>query len=222
LPRPPAPPQDSIRVQPEKPEDADAAATQQRVAEAFHRTIVPNLKACWPSVAESSGIDLVFTYAARDGNWTFQAVELKASPLPAEISATAVKCMQTAAASSTFPLDSVEAKADPKEFVITWGFPVPLPPDTGELARMISTGGGTGCMKTCHDCVKPLGKPAVCMSACKGYSGCMEDGTGSGCQMKRPECVSGWSGHRAAGLSIAQSVPTDSSKPLSSVALESH
>lgn len=182
-----------VRVEPGCRGKTNVAKTQERIAQALYRTVVPHLEPCWPHIKEGGEIELRFTYANQEGNWTFQQVELDTSSLPAAVSAAALECMRGAARGSAFPLDRLEKASQAKEFVITWGWPVPLPPDTSTLARMGPDGFGfSTCQKTCWDCDRPApGEPAVCFTSCAGYSGCVANSDGNGCSMTKPECARG-------------------------------
>lgn len=191
----PAPTDDSVQLTPTQDESAERiAAAQNRVASGFYSSIVPGLTGCWGEVTGKGAVQFKYVYA-RDGNdWTFQNIEADGTSLDKGQEAAAMQCMQTAARESRFPVDPEEAAQGSKEMVIHWSWPVPLPKDTTQLARMIvENPPGGECAKICHDCAWKPGQ-SFCAMACSGWSGCVEDGTGTGCKMTRPQCRSGWSG----------------------------
>jgi hypothetical protein len=191
-----SPKDDTAHLQPTKDDSAErTAAAQNRIAGAFYSSLVPKLKTCWDDVKGQGEIRFKYTYRREGNNWLWQGQELDGSSLDKGQDAAALACMQDAARGSTFPLEPEEATRASKELVVYWGWPVPLPPDTTQLARMIDTGGGGECRKSCKDCAwSPVTHKSSCISACSGFSGCVGDGTGTGCRMTRPECKSGWSG----------------------------
>lgn len=176
---------------------ARTAADQDRIARAFHATIVPQLESCWGQLGGQGGIQFKYTYAREGDDWIFRQVETDGSSLEKGQDAAALQCMQQAASRSTFPLESDEAARNAREMVVHWGWPVPLPEDRTQLARMIvENPPGPECPKICQDCAWRPGQ-SFCASACSGWTGCVEDGTGTGCRMTRPECRTGWSGSLA-------------------------
>jgi len=191
-----APKDDTVHVQPTKDDSAErTAAAQSRIAGAFYTSIVPKLKTCWDQVKGKGEVLFKYTYRKEGNAWVWQGQELDGASLEKGQDAAALRCMQDAARGSTFPLEPEEAARGSKELVIHWGWPVPLPEDTTQLAMMIGTGGSGECRAACKDCAwSPTTHKSSCASACSGFTGCVEDGTGTGCRMTRPECKSGWSG----------------------------
>ena len=199
-----APADNTVHLRPTKDDSAQTiAAAQDRIAGAFYATIVPKLKTCWDRVQGKGGIRFQYTYQRVGNNWVWQAQKVDASSLGKGQDAAAMQCMQDSARGSSFPLEPGEAARDAKELVIHWGWPVPLPADTTQLARMISEDPPPACLKLCQDCVPNNEGRSVCVSSCKGFTGCIEDGTGTGCRMSRPECATGWSGP-SVGAAIAR------------------
>ena len=187
---------DTVHLQPTKDDSAEkTAAAQGRITGAFYSSIVPKMKTCWDQVKAKGAVQFKYEYLRDRNNWVFQDVHADGSSLErSQQQATAMNCMKEAASNSTFPVEPEEIARESKEMVIYWGWPVPLPADTTQLARMITDPGGPGeCPKLCKDCAWKPGQ-SFCASACSGFTGCSEDGTGTGCQMTRPECKTGWSG----------------------------
>ena len=189
-----------VRVEASAQPSDHARAAQARIAGAFHASLVPRLEECWRGLQGEGEIEFRVTYRSRADQWVWQRQEVVGSSLPKGQDSSAARCMEEAARTVTFPLSALSGggTADrARELVITWGWPVPFPADTSQMARMIDTGPGGGgeCRKSCKDCAysKETGK-SFCASACSGYTDCREDGTGTGCQMTRPECATGWSG----------------------------
>jgi hypothetical protein len=193
---------DTAHLQPTKDDSKErTAAAQSRIAGAFYSSIVPKLQTCWEQVKGKGEVQFKYTYRKEENNWVFQQVDADGSSLEKGQEAVAMNCMQDAARGSRFAVEPDEAARGSKEMVIHWGWPVPLPADTTQLARMIiDTGPGLPeCPRTCHDCAWKPGQ-SFCAMACSGFSGCREDGTGSGCLMTRPECKTGWSGPWGGGV----------------------
>ncbi len=187
---------DSVHVKPTSNLAEATTAAQNRVAEAFYDALLPKLKTCWGRLQGTGEVEFRFTYHREGNNWIWQKQEFARSSLDKRLEAIATQCMQAAATGSSFPVLPEEAARDGKEFLIQWGWPVPLPKDPSQMAMMISTGPGGGeCRKICKDCSEDqVTHRSSCTSSCSGYSGCVEDGTGTGCRMTLPECASGWSG----------------------------
>ena len=196
---------DSIHVKPTASPAEATTAAQNRVAEAFYDALLPKLTTCWGRLQGSGEVEFRFTYRREGNNWIWQKQEFAHSSLDKGQEAIATQCMQEAATGSSFPVLPEEAARDGKEFLIQWGWPVPLPKDPSAMARMISTGPGGGheCNKICQDCVENSDHRSYCATSCSGFTGCREDGTGTGCQMTRPACASGWSGMWGGGQFIA-------------------
>jgi hypothetical protein len=189
------------------PVDTDASlsaatqAQQARIAGAFYGALVPKMKTCWGTVEGKGEVEFKMTYKKAGERWEWQGAEVAKSDLSDKAKAAAQDCLQTSARASGFPVNGNESAARIDRFVITWGFPVPFPDNTSDLAMMISTGGGSGeCRKTCFDCQESSpGVPGTtkCVTTCSGYETCKEDGTGNGCQMTPVgggSCATGWSG----------------------------
>jgi hypothetical protein len=189
------PTDDTVQLTPTMDDSAArTAAAQSRIADAFYLSIVPNLKDCWGQLSGKGAVQFKYVYRREGDNWVFEQVEVDGTSLDKGQDAAALQCMQQAAGGSTFPVEPDEAARNAKEMVIHWGWPAPLPKDTTQLARMIVVdGGGSECQKLCQDCAWQPGR-SFCAPACAGFIGCVEDGTGTGCKMTRPECKSGWSG----------------------------
>ena len=191
----PAPTDDTVQMTPTQDDSAErTTAAQNRVASGFYSSIVPNLTGCWSQVSGKGAIQFKYTYAKDGNDWVFQNIEADGTSLDKGQDAAAMQCMQAAARGSKFPVEPEEAAQGSKEMVIHWSWPVPLPEDTTQLARMIvENPPGGECAKRCHDCAWKPGQ-SFCAMACSGWSGCVEDGTGTGCKMTLPQCRTGWSG----------------------------
>jgi len=188
---------------------AKTKAQQARMSGAFYEALVPKLKGCWTTVEGKGEIQFKLTYQMSSDTWDWQQAEVEKSNLSEKAQAAALDCMRTSARGSHFKADGHEAVAT-SEFVVHWGWPVPFPEDTSQLAEMISTGGGgpnPECPKSCFDCVNTPGVPGStkCVATCSGYKTCQEDGTGNGCKMTPigGMCATGWSGVWAGGVVIA-------------------
>ena len=202
----------SIHVEPDPAATTDVDPTQARIADAFYRTITPHLKACWPDAKEGGEIEFKFTYHSKEDHWALQQLELDASPLPAGVTAAALQCMRDAARGSTFPLEPRETAAKAKRFVITWGWPVPLPADTSTLARMMTDGHGCPFAR-CWACRSTADGKKVCHSSCSGGASPCSTLGGSGCAVILPECANGWSGPRAMSTAVGSGQPAGGVAP---------
>jgi hypothetical protein len=188
------PTKDGILVKPAAgPLEEKTAKAQDRIAKAFYASIVPNLKKCWGQVGGKGAVRFVYTYKREGQRWVFGQVDSHATSLEREQTVAALRCMREAARGSSYPVESEEAAQNTDEMEIYWGWPVPLPNDTTELARMIviSTT-GDACLKLCKDCTMN----ATCDRTCSGWFGC--EPVDGGCQMDgKKSCKTGWSGSLA-------------------------
>jgi hypothetical protein len=180
---------------------ANTKVQQSRIAGAFYDALVPKLKDCWSRVEGKGEVEFKLTYQKNGDKWEWQRAEVAKSDLSDKAKTAALDCMQSASRGSGFPANNNEALVPQKQFVIQWGWPVPFPENTSELAQMISTGPGGGnpeCPKTCFDCLGTPGVPGTtkCVSTCSGYQTCVEDGSGDGCRLTPigGQCATGWSG----------------------------
>ena len=97
--------------------------------------------------------------------------------------------MLEAADGIAFPLDEREATQGATEMEVYWGWPVPMPDETTQLARMITNLQEETCPKLCKDC----NMNAQCESTCSGWFRCTP--VSGGCQMDgKKYCQTGWSG----------------------------
>jgi hypothetical protein len=192
---------DTVRPQPTKDDSAERTeAAQQRIAGAFYSSIVPKMKSCWVRVNGKGAVQFKYTYRKQGNDWVWQGVELDGTSLEKGQEAAALQCMQEAASGSTFPVTPEEVARNSNELVIYWGWPVPLPKDITQLARMATSHTEESCLKLCKDCVPNNERVSECVSSCKGFIGCVQDGTGTGCKMSGAECVSGRSGPAMGGV----------------------
>ena len=200
-----APADNTVHLKPTTDDSAEkTAAGQNRIAATFHDSIVPKIRTCWSNLKGEGEVLFNYTYRRDGNNWVFQNVAVNRSSLDKGQDAAALRCMQEAVPGSSIPLQPDEAARDSKELVLHWGWPVPFPSDTTQLARMATSSEGESCIKLCKDCKPNQERRSVCVSSCSGFSGCVEDGTGTGCRMSRPECKTGWSGSWVGGLFIAR------------------
>lgn len=186
---------------------ANTKAQQARLGQAFYDALVPRMKSCWPTSGRGE-IEFTITYRRTDTRWEWQQAEIAKTDVSDEAKTAALDCLRNTSRGSGFATDQSDAAAAQQEYVVHWGWPVPFPDNTSDLAAMISTGSGGGnreCPKTCVDCVGEAGKPGTtqCVAACSGWVKCTEDGTGNGCRMTGGICATGWSGVWAGSAFIA-------------------
>lgn len=185
--------------------------SQNRINGFFYAALVPKLQSCWSQIQGKGQITFFYTYKRDNTNWVWGGEEVESSTLPKEQAAAAQKCMQEAAAGSSFPMEAAEALRKSDTFHLHWTWPVPFPSDVRIMALMISTGGGGGsgeCTKSCVDCscnTGPGPSKCSCTTSCSGYTGpCTEDSDGTGCRMFFPRCSTGRIGFFGGGLVIAR------------------
>lgn len=206
--------EEGLKIPPmaESDEPAETQAQQERVAQAFQASINPKLAPCWSKLEGNGEVFFKLTYRKAGERWEWQEAAAGKSSLPAAQQAAALDCLKKAADGSSIPLEKNESEAGLRRFVITWGWPVPLPSDTAELSRMISTGGGGGkeCPKSCFDCLfdrpGPGGKLG-CKATCSGYETCTAQPDGNGCTttpVGGGRCATGWSGAWQGEIFIAR------------------
>lgn len=185
---------------PPKPAEGDleakTAAAQDRIAKAFYTSIVPKLKKCWNQVDGKGAVRFLYTYQRAGDRWVFRQAQKHATSLDESQTEAALRCMQEAARDSTFPVHADDVTESTEGMEIYWGWPVPLPEDTTELARMTPSAPGAqeqGCPKLCRDC----NMSAACDQTCSGWYGCVPNPP-NGCQMDgKQSCKTGWSGSLA-------------------------
>ena len=176
-------------VKPQTDLAAKSAAAQDRIAKAFHSSIVPKLKDCWGRIEGRGAVRFAYSYERVEARWVLRQVKPHASSLAPEPSEAALRCMRDASHGSGFALQASEANTSIAEMEVYWGWPLPLPEDTNELARMIPSLAGETCPKLCRDC----NIQAQCESTCSGWFGCTP--VSGGCQMSGGKwCQTGWSG----------------------------
>lgn len=184
---------------PPKPAEGDlearTAAAQDRIAKAFYASIVANLKKCWNQLDGKGAVRFLYTYQRDGDRWAFRQAEKHATSLDESQTEAALHCMQEATRDSTFPVHADDVTENTEAMEIYWGWPVPLPDDTTDLARMISGAPGAqeqGCPKLCRDC----NMSSACEQTCSGWYGCTPNP--NGCQMDgKKSCKTGWSGSLA-------------------------
>jgi hypothetical protein len=175
--------------------DADVAA-QNRINGFMYVAVVPKLQSCWSRVQGKGEIVFKYTYRRSGTNWVWNRQEVESSTLQKDQEPSALQCMGEAARDSSFPMEAAEAARKGDEFVIHWTWPVPFPADVTALGRMIDTGGGRECTKSCVSCnckfTPGPGTSCSCDSSCSGYTPpCTLDADGKGCSMKFPACATG-------------------------------
>ncbi len=154
--------------------------TQQRLNRYFHGDVVPKLRDCWSRIQGKGTIALKYTYTKGSGKWMFDKLEVSQSTLPRGQDAVALRCMQDAVRSTSYPVEQGEGNQN--IFVLNWSWPVPFPANAAELTNAMFAaraagggGGGTGgcdghgAQAACFTC----GADAEsCLKVCVGYDTC--------------------------------------------------
>lgn len=158
-------------------------ATQKRINRYFHGTVVPKLKPCWSKLSAKGTIEIRYLYSdSGKGKWAFKTIQASRSDLPKDQEKAAVACMQRAVTATSFPKEKGE-KA--RSYSISWGWPVPFPPDAEQqVARMWGSSGGEGGGCDGHGaaarCVTCSGHPLTCVYVCVGSDDCAVQATKPG------------------------------------------
>jgi hypothetical protein len=160
-----------------------SVATQKRINRYFHGVVVPKLKSCWNRIPGKGTIEIKYLYADNGkGGWAFKGIKASRSDLPKDQEKAAVACMQKAVAATSFAKEKGE-KA--RSYTISWGWPVPFPPDSEQqVARMWGSSGGEGGGCDGHGaaarCVTCSGHPLTCVYVCVGGDSCEVQATKPG------------------------------------------
>jgi len=160
-----------------------SVAAQRRINRYFHGAVVPKLKSCWGRVSGKGTIEMRYLYSDNGkGKWAFKAIHASKSDLPKNSEKAAVACMQRAVTATSFPKEKGE-KA--RSYSISWGWPVPFPPDAEQqVARMWGSSGGEGGGCDGHGaaarCVTCSGHPLTCVYVCVGSDDCAVQATKPG------------------------------------------
>jgi hypothetical protein len=154
----------------------DGAAARQRIGQYFQASVVDaDMRTCWKALKGAGIVAADLTYRKNGGNWAFNTAEVKKTNLTDNQDALAQRCLEAAASGTSFTVDSKEELETRAElFVVRMGWPVPLPPEGGEvsdsaMARMINTGGSVITISGCSTCelrgVPPYGYKCVSKSS---------------------------------------------------------
>lgn len=158
-------------------------ATQKTINRYFHGTVMPKLKSCWGRVQGKGTVEVKYIYADNGkGGWSFQNIPASRSDLPKGQEKAAVDCMQQAARGTSFPKEKTDKG---KSYLISWAWPVPMPPDADQqVARMWGSSGGEGggCdgRGAAARCLTCKGSPLTCVYVCVGSTSCEVQATTPG------------------------------------------
>jgi len=157
--------------------------TQQRLNRYFHSNVIPKLQNCWNHLRGAGTIQINHNYVRTDnGRWAVKDLTVGRSTLPQGQETLALRCMQEAVGSSSFPVSSDDG--DSKEYVVKWTWPVPLPANLDEQARVMFAAkgslGASGCGNTAPNCVDCANTGLRCIDVCNGYHSCQL--VGGACQ----------------------------------------
>lgn len=162
-------------VQAQQLETDRIISTQQRLNRYFHSAVFPKLKQCWASLKGTGVVEFKYKFIKVPTNkWISDEVSIESATLDEGQQPIALKCMQIAVASTSFSALGTERAS--KEFVMYWSWPVPVPPNVGELTtamfarRPRTTGGGCngrGGPPRCWIC-----RGLKCEKACVGLLDC--------------------------------------------------
>ena len=150
-------------------------STQQRLNRYFHSTVIPKLKDCWSHLRGPGTIQINHNYArTENGRWVVKDLTIGNSTLPRGQEAIALRSMQVAVGSSSFPVTSDEE--DSKEYFVKWTWPVPFPVNAEEQTRAMFAANGSLGAKGCGDaepnCVDCAHSGETCIDVCNGYHTC--------------------------------------------------
>ena len=189
-------------VPPYKGFSDEGVAAQQRIGAYLQEAVVtPKLRTCWAQLKTAGAVGLDLTYRKSGDNWALENVKVTKSSLPEDQNAIAQKCITESAGGTTFPVNAKqELEQAAEQFVVRLGWPVPLPPEGGELsndeiARMIGTGGGAGVITVpgCSDCVSRTEYPygLKCEAKSSGSNVDCEEINSNTCATTPKACLSG-------------------------------
>jgi hypothetical protein len=153
----------------------ESVARQKRINRNFHSVVVPKLKPCWDRVQGKGTIEIKYRYEGNaKSEWTFKELKGGDSNLPKGQDEAALDCMRKAVTGTSFPREKSDTGTS---YLISWDWPVPLPPDSEQqVARMVGAtgGGGTGCdgFGSKARCVTCSGSPLTCIYVCVGSDTC--------------------------------------------------
>lgn len=139
----------------------EGAAVQKRASQSLNETVVTaaKLRGCWAGLKGEGVVAFDLNYRKSGDRWSFDGLKPGKSSLAPEQSAAAQRCLGDAARGTSFAVDAKDAlESAAPELVLRLGWPVPLPPEGGQLtndqiARMVG-GGGAGVITVagCSDC----------------------------------------------------------------------
>jgi hypothetical protein len=167
--------------------------TQQRLNRYFHADVISKLKTCWGNVRGNGTIEFNFTYRKENSSWVSPRLIIRQSTLRKQQNAMALKCMQEAVRSTSFPVQEEDGGYD--RFDVLWSFPVPFPKNAEEITEQMFAGRRPGRTGGCDG----FGKQPSCLIAgcpnnqcptqkvCVGMSSCVRDR--NGCHGQK--CASG-------------------------------
>ena len=149
--------------------------TQQRLNRYFHNDVIPKLRNCWSHLRGVGTIQIDHNYARTDnGRWVVKDLTVGSSTLPRGQEPLALRCMQEAVGSSSFPVTSDDG--DSKEYVVKWTWPVPFPVNSEEQTRAMFAAKGSlgakGCGNVAPNCVDCTQSGETCVDVCNGYHTC--------------------------------------------------
>lgn len=140
----------------------EGAAVQKRASRSLNESVVTadRLRGCWAELKGEGVVAFDLNYRKSGDKWLFEGAQPGKSSLAPEQTAAAQRCMEGAARGSSFAADLKDGlEAAAPQLVLRLGWPVPLPPEGGQLgsdqiARMVGGGGGAGAITIagCSDC----------------------------------------------------------------------
>lgn len=178
----------------------ETISAQEQVNYYFHKEVTPKLRTCWGSVKGEGTIELGLTYTSEKGLWVFESAKTIRSNLAAAQDAVALRCMQDAAAGTSFELRERKGGKSFEKFLVKWIWVVPLPPEGSEaMARSVSEVEPD--KKGCAKCITTY-PGARCQWSEKGAEAdCRVDGPYV-CSTSGTKCLTGIYGRAGDGVII--------------------
>ena len=171
--------------------------TQLRINRYFHSQVIPQLRDCWGGLSGEGKVLLRHVYISNGrGTWNADPDQLTVedSELAQDQQKAAVECMQRAVAETSFAM--AEAERGQEEFILHWGWPVPLPIEPPTPAAL-HVGPGGGVIDDCDGHGTPPGckncdhsNHAACEQVCVGKPWCIVVGPNA-CRLSQDRCASG-------------------------------
>ena len=146
----------------------EGAGLQKRLGSYLQQSIVtPKMRECWRELPGQGAFAMDLNYRKDGDRWVFDKATVTKSSLEKGQETLAQRCVDDAAQTTSFPFDAKDSlESAAPQMVVRLGWPVPLPPEGGQvtdqqLARMIGGGGSGGVITVpgCSTCVSNPNPP---------------------------------------------------------------